>query len=78
MKRMPPILSGLLFFTLSIIIFLSLISFSPADIEFLRYPANTNFKNLAGVVGAKIAFVLVFMFGYGSFFLPLPQQQIDQ
>ena len=70
MKKIPSALIGLIFFAVSCILLLSLISYTPEDLEFLSFPPNKTFHNLAGVTGAYIAFFLMFMFGYGSFFIP--------
>jgi len=71
MKKIPAALLGLIFFTISCILFLSLISYKPTDLSNLAYPQSSEFNNLIGIVGAYIGFGLTFMFGRGSFFIPV-------
>lgn len=53
----------------SILVFLSLASFSPADLSILQTPANPSSQNLIGIVGAWIGFVLYSLFGAMSYLL---------
>jgi len=71
MKRIPSVLLGLILFAVSWIIFLSLVSYTPKDLDFLSFPPNKIFHNLVGIVGAYLGLFLIFMFGYGSFFIPI-------
>ncbi len=59
-----------IFFLLSLLIFLSLISYSPSDIPFLSYPYINLLRNLIGIGGAYLAFGLFFVFGYAAYFFP--------
>ncbi len=58
---------GILFLLLGLLLFISLISYTPFDIPFLSYPYNTPVKNWISTVGAYLGFFLRFLFGYASF-----------
>ncbi|MEI8349206.1 MAG: DNA translocase FtsK [Candidatus Omnitrophota bacterium] len=55
---------------LSAIIFLSLFTYNSKDISFLTQPPAQYNHNLIGVVGAYVSFLLRFLFGRASYFLP--------
>ena len=57
-----------IYFLLSLLIFLSLISYSPLDIPFLSYPNTKVIHNLIGIGGAYLSFALFFVFGYAAYF----------
>ena len=65
------ILKAIIFIFFSIIVFLSLFSYSPKDIYFLSYPYNKSIKNFIGIIGAYLGFFLFFLFGYISYFFSL-------
>ena len=71
MSRIPSALLGLILIALSLLIFLSLVSYDQKDLGFLSFPANKSSHNLIGIFGAHLAFRLVFALGYSAFFLPL-------
>ncbi|MBN3040699.1 MAG: DNA translocase FtsK [Candidatus Omnitrophica bacterium] len=70
MKHLSSFLKSVVFFLLSILILLSLISYNPSDIKFLNYPPKGSISNFVGIVGAYIAFALFFIFGYAAYFFP--------
>ncbi|MFH1768585.1 MAG: DNA translocase FtsK [Candidatus Omnitrophota bacterium] len=71
MRRIPPAFLGLILIPFSIVLFLSLFSYTPSDIPFISFPHNTTPRNLIGLVGAYAAFSLLFIAGYSSYFVPL-------
>ncbi|MCP4653004.1 MAG: DNA translocase FtsK [Candidatus Omnitrophica bacterium] len=70
MKNLSSYLKTAVFFGLSLIIFLSLFSYTPADISFLFQPSPKVLHNFIGLIGAYLGFALFFLFGYASYFLP--------
>jgi S-DNA-T family DNA segregation ATPase FtsK/SpoIIIE len=62
-------ISGILWLGLSIIIFLSLISFSSSDLSVLQTPPNQPPQNMIGIAGAWLGFVLYSLFGTASYLL---------
>ncbi len=54
-----------------VLMFLSLISFSPADLSILKSPPNRPTQNMIGIVGAWVAFGLYSLFGISSYLLVL-------
>ncbi len=58
------------FIGLSIVIFLSLFSYTSQDIAFLTAAKSTGVHNVIGIFGAYLAFILRFLFGRASYFLP--------
>ena len=71
MKKLSSLLKSVTFFAASLILFLSLISYTPADISFLSAPRPVSIHNLIGIVGAYIGFAFFSLFGFASYFLPL-------
>ncbi len=64
------IISGYFILALSVILFLSLFSFNPADSAFFVSNINTNPDNIAGNFGVWLSSPLVLLYGkYGSFLL---------
>ncbi|OQX88276.1 MAG: hypothetical protein B6D55_00575 [Candidatus Omnitrophica bacterium 4484_70.2] len=61
---------GVFFLSLSLVLFLSLFSFTPYDIKFLATPVNKKIHNLIGIGGAYFAFFLFFIFGKTAYFFP--------
>ncbi len=53
----------------SILVFLSLVSFSPADLSILQTPTNHPSQNMIGIVGAWIGFLFYSLFGIISYLL---------
>lgn len=70
MKNIVSFLISVLLFFLSVIIFLSLLSYTPGDISFLYSPYSKNIHNLIGIGGAYFAFALFFVLGYAAYFVP--------
>jgi len=62
---------GFLWLSLYIITFLSLLSYDPGDLGFNSYPPNPNPSNFIGDVGAGLAGMLYFGFGFGAYLFPL-------
>lgn len=60
---------GLLVVT--ILLFISLISFDPGDIIFYTSIVNSPIKNLAGIFGAYLAGAIFFIMGWSGFILPV-------
>ena len=70
MKKLSSFLQSIILFFVSLLIFLSLITYTYKDIPFLIFPFSKDISNLIGIGGAYMAFFLFFIFGYGSYFLP--------
>ncbi|MFH1317927.1 MAG: DNA translocase FtsK 4TM domain-containing protein [Candidatus Omnitrophota bacterium] len=70
MKNFSSFLKSVILFFSSILIFLSLISYSGQDISFLSSPVSGKINNLIGIGGAYVAGCLFFAFGYASYFFP--------
>ena len=62
---------GVLWLTLYIVTFLSLLSYDPADLGFNSYPPNASPSNFIGDVGAGLAGMLYFAFGFGAYLFPV-------
>ena len=62
---------AVLWLSLYIVTFLSLLSYDPADLGFNSYPPNPNPSNFIGDVGAGLAGLLYLGFGFGAYLLPL-------
>ncbi len=61
---------SVILFAITILIFLSLISYSPQDLPFNVYPANVRMHNFVGRAGAYFAFAAFFALGKACFLLP--------
>ncbi|MBU2505078.1 MAG: DNA translocase FtsK [Candidatus Omnitrophica bacterium] len=70
MKNLSSVLKSVVLFFISLLITLSLISFTPRDITFLSASASKTIHNLIGAGGAYLGFFLFFIFGRASYFLP--------
>ncbi|UCC94991.1 MAG: DNA translocase FtsK [Candidatus Omnitrophota bacterium] len=70
MKQLSSFLKSTTFLFLATIILLSLVSYTHYDISFLSAPVSPRVHNFIGIGGAYLAFVLFFVFGYASYFLP--------
>jgi S-DNA-T family DNA segregation ATPase FtsK/SpoIIIE len=78
MKRLSLFLKSVIFLSLALITLLSLFSYSKEDIGLLSYKheptglvsVSKTTQNFIGVVGAYLAFLLLFVFGYAAYFLP--------
>lgn len=60
-------LIGISFILLSLLLFLSLVSFDPHDLSFFTSSVNNPIKNYIGLVGANAAGAALFLFGKGAF-----------
>ena len=58
-------------FALTVIVFISLFSFDPADAPFYTSGMDRPVGNFAGIVGAYLAGVFVFLLGKASFVIPM-------
>ena len=70
MRHLSSFLKSTILFLGSILITLSLISYTPLDIKFLVSPVSESISNFIGVGGAYLAFFLLFVLGYASYFFP--------
>jgi S-DNA-T family DNA segregation ATPase FtsK/SpoIIIE len=70
MRQLPSALVGIIFISIAIVLFLSFFSYTPADLNFLSFPSNSDFQNLVGLVGSYIAFIFLFLLGYTSYVVP--------
>ena len=61
---------GFLLLTFSIFLFISLLSFDPADISFYTSSPNIPSGNHMGWLGAHLAFGLLLIFGQASYLIP--------
>lgn len=71
MKNIVSFLLSIILFFLSVIVFLSIFSYTPVDIAFLNSPPSQNTHNLIGIGGAYLGFALFFTLGYAAYFIPL-------
>ncbi len=62
---------GIIFLFLSILLMVSLISYSPFDPSFFNSTMNTVVENYGGNIGSELAAFLFVMFGFASFILIL-------
>jgi S-DNA-T family DNA segregation ATPase FtsK/SpoIIIE len=60
---------GFLWLSLYIVTLLSLLSYDPADVSFNVFPANPVPSNFIGYVGAGLACILYFCFGFGAYLI---------
>ncbi len=58
-------------FVIALIIFISLVSFDPNDVTFLTSSPNYTKNNVVGSVGAYMAWILLFLAGYGAYIIPI-------
>jgi len=70
MKRLSSFLKSIVLFLISLLAFLSLVSYTPRDISFLTFPSSEVVSNFIGIGGAYLGFFLFFAFGYAAYFLP--------
>ena len=61
---------GIFIFCLGILVFISLVSYSPSDPNFI-FPENTEIKNILGVQGSYIADFFIQSSGLISFLIPI-------
>lgn len=63
-------IKGIIIISVSLLIFLGLISYTPQDISFLNYPVNYPVKNLIRVFGAGMSVSLFFLVGWVGYVGP--------
>ena len=64
-------ITGILLFFLVILTLISLLSYSPADPSINNARAAGHIHNFFGLFGAHLAGILIGLFGFGSFWLPI-------
>ncbi|MFC1708509.1 DNA translocase FtsK [Candidatus Omnitrophota bacterium] len=62
---------GIVFLALAILVFLSLISYTPQDLSWHTADPNVPVRNFINVFGAYLSGVLYFAFGHASYLIPL-------
>ncbi|HAW91835.1 MULTISPECIES: DNA translocase FtsK [unclassified Arsukibacterium] len=60
----------ILFWALALFLLLALFSFDPADPSWSQTGYQTNVNNFAGLIGARVADILLFCFGWVSYLMP--------
>ena len=70
MRNLSSFLKSTVLFLVSLLILLSLVSYTSKDIAFLSSPVSKSISNLIGVGGAYLAFFFLFIFGYAAYFFP--------
>jgi S-DNA-T family DNA segregation ATPase FtsK/SpoIIIE len=61
---------GIFIFALTVLVFLSFVSYNPADLSFYTSHPNTPPKNLINVFGAYLSGIFFFVFGWASYLFP--------
>ncbi len=62
---------GIVFLSMSVLMLLALFSYDRNDLYFNKDPANSQSSNWVGMIGANMAFGLLFAFGGAAFLLPV-------
>ena len=62
---------GVLLFALSVLIFISLISYDPNDLQVFTSHPNVYTHNYAGIIGAYVAAALFNLIGFSSYIIPV-------
>ena len=62
---------AIVFITIAVFVFLSLITFNPHDLSFYTSTPNTPVKNLAGSIGANTAGFFLFLMGISAYVIPV-------
>jgi S-DNA-T family DNA segregation ATPase FtsK/SpoIIIE len=55
---------------LTLLVGLSVVSYSPSDLGFYTSHPRGNLRNLVGIVGAYLSHILFFLFGWSSYLIP--------
>jgi S-DNA-T family DNA segregation ATPase FtsK/SpoIIIE len=64
-------ITAVILLSLSVIVLISLISYTPGDISFYTSHPNVPARNLVRAFGAYLSWALIFSFGWSSFIFPL-------
>ena len=56
---------------LTLLVSLSILSYSPSDLGFYTSHPPTNLRNLVGIAGAYLSHTLFFLFGWSTYLIPL-------
>ena len=64
-------LLALILFSIGIFLFISFVTYHPADIPFYATGGSGHYANKAGLIGAYSAFALFFVFGWCAYVIPL-------
>lgn len=70
MRNLSSFLKSTVLFLISLLILLSLVSYTPKDVFFITAPSPEHIANLIGIGGAYLAFAVFFLFGYAAYFFP--------
>jgi S-DNA-T family DNA segregation ATPase FtsK/SpoIIIE len=62
---------GVIFFALSVIVLIALFTYDRKDLSINTVPANDDIHNWIGVIGARAAYALFFVFGAAAYLLPI-------
>ena len=62
---------GVIFFALSVIVLIALFTYDRKDLTINSVPPNPDVHNWIGVIGARAAFGLFFVFGAAAYLLPI-------
>jgi DNA segregation ATPase FtsK/SpoIIIE, S-DNA-T family len=62
---------GLIYFAIAILVFVSLVSFDPADLRLFASTPNADISNFVGVIGAYIGACFFFSIGQSAYIIPV-------
>ncbi len=62
---------GIFFLVASLLLLGSLLTFDPADLSWLAYPAHFPAHNFAGAFGAHFAGISLFLVGLAAYWIPI-------
>ena len=62
---------GVIFFALSVIVLIALFTYDRNDLGINTIPGNKDVQNWIGVIGARSAWALFFVFGAAAYLLPI-------
>jgi len=62
---------GIIFLAIAVLVFLSLVSYTPQDLSWHTTHPNVPVKNAINIFGTYLSGVLYFVFGHASFLIPL-------
>lgn len=62
---------GIIFLALAVLVFLSIISYTPRDLPWYATPSSHPARNIINVFGAYLSGVLYFVFGHACYLIPL-------